>query len=156
MTVPKRNNSTESLLLFQRLPWIMPSIYSCPKFHHVSYGEKSHTARAFHFMLNLDLLGSSQCLLTIFQVMMLLYQFDHQTLAATSWPLKLICVMFSNFWTVSDLTAVPLLLQKSLNKELIVKIFVVPYMLPTVNNITCYWALKRLLHCGFDLHFPDG
>ena len=29
-------------------------------------------------------------------------------------------------------------------------------MLPTINNVTCYWALKRLLHCAFDLHFSDG
>lgn len=72
----------------------------------------------------------SASILTVFQVMMLLFQFDRQTLGATPWPLQCICVMFSNFWTISDLTAVQILLEKSLDRELTVKVFVVPSMLP--------------------------
>ena len=157
MTVQKRDDSIESLLLFQRLPWIMPPIYSCPKFHHFSYGERSHTARAFHLRLNFELLDSSQCLhVDNFSGYDVVFPIWSPNTSSNIMTLEThLCHVFrflDHLWSDSCVPSIA----KVTQQRTVVKIFAVPYMRPTINNITCYWALKRLLHCGFDLHFPGG
>ena len=103
----------------------------------------------------------SASILTVFQVMMLLFQLDHQNWEQHHgpWNASVSCFQISGplaIWQLCTFYCKSHSTKNWLSRYLLYLTCFLTDMLPTINNVTCYWALKRLLHCGCDLHFPDG
>ena len=103
----------------------------------------------------------SASILTVFQVMMLLFQLDHQNWEQHHgpWNAFVSCFQMSGplaIWQLCTFYCKSHSTKNWLSRYLLYLTCFLTDMLPAINNVTCYWALKRLLHCGFDLHFPDG